>query len=43
MRVLEHCGFVREGVARASVFRDGELIDAVIYALVDRGALKEAQ
>lgn len=34
MRVLEKCGFVREGVARASVFKDGELIDQVIYALV---------
>ena len=34
MRVLEKCGFVREGVARASIFKDGELIDQVIYALV---------
>jgi len=35
MRVLEHCGFVREGVSRAAVFKDGECIDEVDYALVD--------
>jgi len=34
MRVLEKCGFVREGVLRQSVFKDGELIDAVLYARV---------
>lgn len=37
MRVLEHCGFVREGISRAAVFKDGELIDEVDYALVDLG------
>jgi RimJ/RimL family protein N-acetyltransferase len=37
MRVLEHCGFVREGVSRASVLKDGELIDRVVYAFVDHG------
>ena len=37
MRVLEHCGFVREGVARTSVFKDGELIDEVDYAWVVLG------
>ena len=37
MRVLEHAGFVKEGVSRASVFKDGELIDEVNYALVDLG------
>ena len=36
MRVLEKCGFVREGVSRASVFKDGQVIDQVVYALVDR-------
>jgi [ribosomal protein S5]-alanine N-acetyltransferase len=36
MRVLEKCGFVREGVARANVFKDGQIIDQVIYALVAR-------
>jgi len=34
MRVLEKSGFVREGVLRQSVFKDGELIDAVLYARV---------
>jgi RimJ/RimL family protein N-acetyltransferase len=34
MRVLEKCQFVREGVARSSIFKDGELIDEVIYARV---------
>ncbi len=34
MRVLEKCGFVREGLLRRSVFKDGQIIDAVLYALV---------
>lgn len=34
MRVLEKCGFAREGVMRKSVFKDGELIDCVLYARV---------
>lgn len=34
MRVLEKCGFVKEGVARAGVFKDGEVIDEVLYGLV---------
>jgi RimJ/RimL family protein N-acetyltransferase len=32
MRVLEKCGFERESVRRKSVFKDGHLIDEVIYA-----------
>ena len=32
MRVLEKCGFVREGILRQSVFKDGEIIDGVMYA-----------
>ena len=32
MRVLEKVGFVREGVLRNSVAKDGELIDSVMYA-----------
>ncbi len=32
MRVLEKCGFVREGVLRRSILKDGQLIDAVLYA-----------
>lgn len=34
MRVLEKAGFEREGVLRNSVFKDGQLIDQVLYALV---------
>jgi len=34
MRVLEKCGFVREGVLRCGVYKDGEVIDAVLYARV---------
>ena len=34
MRVLEKSGFVREGILRKSVFKDGQLIDQVLYALV---------
>jgi ribosomal-protein-alanine N-acetyltransferase len=32
MRVLEKCGFQREGVKRKGIFKDGEIIDAVVYA-----------
>jgi RimJ/RimL family protein N-acetyltransferase len=32
MRVLEKVGFVREGVLRKSVSKDGALIDSVMYA-----------
>ena len=32
MRVLEKCGFAREGVLRRSAFKDGRLIDTVLYA-----------
>lgn len=34
MRVLEKCGFVREGALRRSVFKDGQVIDSVLYARV---------
>jgi len=34
MRVLEKCGFVREGVLRRCIFKDGEIIDAILYAKV---------
>lgn len=34
MRVLEKAGFEREGILRKSVFKDGRLIDQVLYALV---------
>jgi RimJ/RimL family protein N-acetyltransferase len=34
MRVLEKSGFVREALLRCSVFKDGEVIDSVLYARV---------
>jgi RimJ/RimL family protein N-acetyltransferase len=34
MRVLEKCGFEREGVLRRSVFQEGRIIDSVLYARV---------
>jgi ribosomal-protein-alanine N-acetyltransferase len=34
MRVLEKCGFQREAVLRKSAWKDGELIDRVIFALI---------
>jgi RimJ/RimL family protein N-acetyltransferase len=34
MRVLEKCGFQREGVMRKSISKDGQVIDAVLYAKV---------
>jgi RimJ/RimL family protein N-acetyltransferase len=34
MRVLEKAGFAREGILRRSVFKDGQLIDSVMYAKV---------
>ena len=35
MRVLEKCGFEREALLRASIAKDGQIIDSVLYALVD--------
>ena len=32
MRVLEKCGYVREGVQKRAVFKDGEFADCVLYA-----------
>ena len=42
MRVLERCGFVREGISTAGVFKDGQIVDEVDYALVDCGRLTSA-
>jgi [ribosomal protein S5]-alanine N-acetyltransferase len=36
MRVLEKCGFSREGVARASLFKEGQIIDQMVYAFVSQ-------
>jgi RimJ/RimL family protein N-acetyltransferase len=37
MRVLEKCGFAREGVLRLSISKDGRLIDQVLYAYIVQG------
>jgi len=34
MRVLEKVGFIREGVMKRSVFKDGQFTDSVMYALI---------
>jgi len=36
-RLYEKLGFVREGVLRDAVFVDGEFLDAIPMALIDRG------
>jgi RimJ/RimL family protein N-acetyltransferase len=41
MRVLEKVGFVREGILRRSVFKDGQFTDSVMYAQVRNDELPE--
>jgi ribosomal-protein-alanine N-acetyltransferase len=33
-RVLEKCGFTREGVLRGRVFNKGEMVDTVLWSLL---------
>jgi ribosomal-protein-alanine N-acetyltransferase len=33
-RVVEKCGFIKEGIMRKAYFKNGEFIDGVMYALV---------
>lgn len=33
-KVLEHCGFRLEGIKKDSVYKNGEIIDSCIYALL---------
>ena len=35
IRVLEKCGYVREGTMRRSAIKEGVVIDQVLYALTD--------
>ena len=37
MRVLEKCGYVREGFMRKAVFKRGEVLDAYLYAKTSSG------
>lgn len=39
MRVLEKSGFLREGVLRSSVFKEGRISNSVLNAFVDKSAL----
>ena len=39
MRVLEKCGYEREGWLRKSVWKDGKLIDSALYAIVRASGL----
>lgn len=36
MRVLEKCGFIREGLVRERDFIKGELVDGIIMAILKR-------
>jgi RimJ/RimL family protein N-acetyltransferase len=38
MRVLEKCGFRREGILRGHAFKDGRYLDQVVYGIVLDGA-----
>lgn len=40
-RVLEKAGFALEGVIRASVFKDGRILDQYLYAKVNESALQK--
>lgn len=33
-RVLEKNGFVKEGIERKGIFKEGKIIDAIVYALI---------
>ena len=35
IRVLEKCGYIREGLMRRSAVKEGVVIDQVLYALTD--------
>jgi ribosomal-protein-alanine N-acetyltransferase len=34
MRVLEKCGFIKEGIGKKAIFKNGELYDEHVYAIV---------
>jgi RimJ/RimL family protein N-acetyltransferase len=34
MRVLEKCGYVREGTLRRAVVKDGRVLDQIVYAII---------
>ena len=40
IRVLEKCGYNREGIMRRSAIKKGVVIDQVLYALTDQDLLR---
>jgi RimJ/RimL family protein N-acetyltransferase len=36
IRVLEKCGYIREGIMRRSAVKEGHVIDQVLYAITDQ-------
>ena len=36
IRVLEKCGYVREGIMRRSVVKEGVVLDQILYAMTDK-------
>ena len=42
IRVLEKCGYVREGTMRRSAIKEGAVIDQVLYALTDEDLAHQA-
>ncbi len=36
IRVLEKCGYIREGTMRRSAIKEGVVLNQVLYALTDR-------
>jgi len=36
IRVLEKCGYIREGILRRSAIKDGIVLNQVLYALTDQ-------
>ena len=42
IRVLEKCGYIREGIMRRSAVKEGVVIDQVLYALTDEDFVRTA-
>lgn len=40
IRVLEKCGYIREGTMRRSALKEGVVVDQILYALTDQDSLR---
>ena len=40
IRVLEKCGYIREGTMRRSALKEGVMVDQILYALTDQDSLR---